>query len=146
VEVSRAFYLGFRDFHNCADFQRDPKDNTKTKDRLEYYLWLAKIAEKGKISSIFFADSYGNHEIYAGNADAQFKGGSHVAKLEPTLLVSAMATVTKSLGFGITGSTSYIRKSMGPVESTGNLIVNCSSLYSSTQLVNFRPYHQRQSG
>jgi len=94
---------------------RDPKDNTKEKDRLEYYLWLAKIAEKGKISSIFFADSYGNHEVYEGNADAQFKGGSHVAKLEPTLLVAAMATVTKSLGFGITGSTSYIRKPQRPV-------------------------------
>ena len=36
---------------------RDLKDNTKEKDRLEYYLWLAKIAEKGKISCIFFADS-----------------------------------------------------------------------------------------
>lgn len=95
--------------HFASDIHRDPKDNTKTKDRLEYYLWLAKIAEKGKISSIFFADSYGGHEIYAGNADAQYKGGSHVAKLEPTMLISAMATVTKSLGFGITGSTSYIR-------------------------------------
>ncbi|KAE9372766.1 bacterial luciferase-like protein [Stipitochalara longipes BDJ] len=75
---------------NAIGQWKDLKDNTKEKDRLEYYLWLAKIAEKGKISSIFFADSYGNHEVNEGNADAQFKGRSH------------------SLGFGITGSTSYI--------------------------------------
>ena len=37
---------------------RDPKDNTSLKDKLEYYIWLAKLAEKGKITSIFFADTY----------------------------------------------------------------------------------------
>lgn len=77
-------------------------------------MWLAKLAEKGKISSIFFADSYGTHEIYAGTADAQYKGGSHVAKLDPTILISAMATVSESVGFGITGSTSHIRKAAIP--------------------------------
>lgn len=94
---------------NQLYFTRDPKDNSRTKDRLSYYLWLAKIAEKGKISSIFFADSYGNHEIYEGKPDAQYKGGSHVAKLDPTVLISAMAVVTDSVGFGITGSTTHIR-------------------------------------
>jgi hypothetical protein len=37
---------------------KDPKDNSRTKDSLEYYLWLAKLAEKGKLTSIFFADTY----------------------------------------------------------------------------------------
>lgn len=36
----------------------DPKDNSRSKDTLEYYLWLAKLAERGKITSIFFADTY----------------------------------------------------------------------------------------
>jgi hypothetical protein len=39
---------------NC----RDPKDNSRNKDRLDYYTWLAKLAEKGKIFCIFFADAY----------------------------------------------------------------------------------------
>jgi alkanesulfonate monooxygenase SsuD/methylene tetrahydromethanopterin reductase-like flavin-dependent oxidoreductase (luciferase family) len=77
---------------------------------LEYYIWLAKLAEKGKITSIFFADSYGVHQTYQDSADATFKGGSQVAVLDPLVLVSAMAAVTKSISFGITGSTSYIRK------------------------------------
>jgi len=33
-----------------------------------------------------------------------------VAKLDPTIMISAMAAVTESVGFGITGSTSHIRK------------------------------------
>jgi hypothetical protein len=37
---------------------RDPKDNSRIKDKLDYYIWLAKLAEKGKITSIFFADTY----------------------------------------------------------------------------------------
>ena len=91
-----------------TEFVRDPNGIDKTKDTLDYWLWLAQIAEKGKISSIFFADSPGSHEIYRGSKDAQYKGGSHVAKLEPTTVISAMATVSKSVGFGITGSTSFI--------------------------------------
>lgn len=37
---------------------RSPSDNGKTKDRLKYYMDMAKLAEKGKISCIFFADWY----------------------------------------------------------------------------------------
>ncbi len=71
---------------------------------------MAKLAEKGKITSLFFADVYGNQETYGGNADAAFLGGSHVAHLDPVVIVSAMAQVTKSLSFGITGNTSYLSK------------------------------------
>ncbi|PMD55177.1 xenobiotic compound monooxygenase, DszA family [Hyaloscypha bicolor E] len=88
--------------------QRDPNDNSRGKDRLGYYTWLAKIAEKGKISSLFFADVYSPHEVYGGNGDASYRGGSQIGRMDPTILVSAMAAVTKNLCFGITGSTSYI--------------------------------------
>jgi alkanesulfonate monooxygenase SsuD/methylene tetrahydromethanopterin reductase-like flavin-dependent oxidoreductase (luciferase family) len=95
---------------NAENSCRDPKDNSRDKDRLGYYTWLAKIAEKGKISSLFFADVYSPHEVYGGNGDASYRGGSQIARLDPTILVSAMAQVTTSLCFGITGSTSYIRE------------------------------------
>ncbi|RDW88309.1 bacterial luciferase-like protein [Coleophoma cylindrospora] len=47
-------------------------------------------------------------ETYQGKFDAAYRGGSMVAQLEPTIFISAMAAVTKSVSFGITGSTSYI--------------------------------------
>ncbi|KAH8670124.1 HK97 family phage prohead protease [Tricladium varicosporioides] len=94
--------------HMAAGLWKDPDDNSRFKDRLEYYIWLAKLADKGKITSIFFADSYGVHQTLNNSADAIFRGGSQVANLDPVVLVSAMAAVTKSVAFGITGSTSYI--------------------------------------
>jgi alkanesulfonate monooxygenase SsuD/methylene tetrahydromethanopterin reductase-like flavin-dependent oxidoreductase (luciferase family) len=45
---------------------------------------------------------------YQGKIDALMKGGSMVGYLDPVTLISAMAAVTKSVAFGITGSTSYI--------------------------------------
>jgi hypothetical protein len=53
----------FRDHLFIVDNgNRIPEDNSKNKDSLEYYLWLAKLAEKGKIARIFFADTYGVHD------------------------------------------------------------------------------------
>lgn len=89
---------------------RNSDDISRFKDRLEYYQWLAKLAEKGKIISIFFADIYGGHDVYGGNMDALFKAGANCGVIDPVTIVSAMAAVTKSVSFGITGSTSYIGK------------------------------------
>jgi len=85
-----------------------PNDNQKTKDSIEYYTWLAKLAEKGKITGIFFADVYGIDDHFPGQMEAQFRSGSNCAQLDPIVWVSAMAAVTKNVCFGITGSTSYI--------------------------------------
>jgi hypothetical protein len=70
---------------------RSPTDNSRQKDRLDYWIWLAKLAEKGKITSVFIADSYAGHNIYGGSADASYRGGSHIGKLDPLMTVSAMA-------------------------------------------------------
>lgn len=82
------------------------------KDSLEYYIWLAKLAEKGKITGIFFADVYGVDDTFPGQMDVQFKAGANCAQMDPVVFVTAMASVTKSLCFGITGSTSYINVSV----------------------------------
>jgi alkanesulfonate monooxygenase SsuD/methylene tetrahydromethanopterin reductase-like flavin-dependent oxidoreductase (luciferase family) len=89
---------------------RNPESLSRHKDRLDYYVWLAKTAEKGKISSIFFADIYGTYETYGGSADATFRGGSWVAMMDPVVLIGAMAQATESISFAVTGSTSYLSK------------------------------------
>jgi alkanesulfonate monooxygenase SsuD/methylene tetrahydromethanopterin reductase-like flavin-dependent oxidoreductase (luciferase family) len=66
------------------------------------------LAEKGKITSIFFADTYAGHETYGNDMAATFKGGSQVAQMDSVVFISAMAAVTDSVAFGVTGSTSYI--------------------------------------
>lgn len=87
---------------------RNPGDTQNQKASLDYYIWLAKLAEKGKISGIFFADVYGVDDAYPGQMAEQFRSGGNCAQLDPLIYISAMASVTKSLCFGVTASTSYI--------------------------------------
>jgi hypothetical protein len=122
---------------------RDPEDNSRDKDRLEYYIWLAKLADKGKIASIFFADGYGLMQTYEGKPDATFRGGSMVAYLDPVVLISAMAAVSKSVAFGITSSTSYT--CIFSKSSRSIMLIDLSSFYSSKNLVNFGPCYERQN-
>lgn len=82
--------------HECAGQWSRPGDNSCTKDTLEYYVNMAKLAEKAKITSIFFADTYAGHEVYGGNMDAVFRAGVQVAQLDPIAIVSAMAVSSKT--------------------------------------------------
>ncbi|KAH6664853.1 luciferase-like domain-containing protein [Halenospora varia] len=87
---------------------KNPLDKSSTKDRAQYYISLAKLAEKGKITSIFFTDGYGEHEVFEQSAAADFMGGGHVGKLDPVVFVAPMALATKSVGIVVTGSSSYL--------------------------------------
>ncbi|KAK9418789.1 putative Luciferase-like domain-containing protein [Seiridium unicorne] len=87
--------------HECAGQWSRPGDNSKTKDSLNYYINMAKLGEEAGITAIFFADTYAGHDVYGGNMDAVFRAGVQVAQLDPL-------AVTKSISFGVTGSTSYI--------------------------------------
>lgn len=78
-------------FPRFSQMYSAPGDNSRTKDRLKYYTDLAKLAEKHKISCIFFADSYAGHDIYGGNMDAVLRAGTQVAQLDPLVIISAMA-------------------------------------------------------
>lgn len=77
--------------HECAGQWSRPGDNSNTKDSLDYYINMAKLAEEAKITSIFFADTYAGHDVYGGNMDAVFRAGVQVAQLDPLVIISAMA-------------------------------------------------------
>lgn len=53
-------------------------------------------------------------ETYQSSFDASYRGGSTVAQLDPIVFISAMASVTNSVSFAVTGSTSYIPVSLCP--------------------------------
>ncbi|MEV2223880.1 LLM class flavin-dependent oxidoreductase [Nocardia vinacea] len=74
--------------------ESDPYSNTK----IEHYVNLARIAERGKLDSIFFADS----PVLFGDTGRRPSG-----KLEPTVLLTAIAVQTSRIGLIATASTSY---------------------------------------
>src|SRR4051812_45809239 len=63
-----------------------------------HYQNLARIAERGKLDSVFLADS----PVQQGDP-----GRRPTGKLEPTLLLTALAGVTRHIGLIATASTSY---------------------------------------
>ena len=84
-----------------------PHDRSTEFNTLAYWQEIACILERGKFDALFIADSLGIHDIYAGNADAALRSAVQAPKHDPAMLVSALASVTEHLGFGITSSTSY---------------------------------------
>ncbi|KAF1847902.1 putative dibenzothiophene desulfurization enzyme A [Cucurbitaria berberidis CBS 394.84] len=87
---------------------RRPDDRSKDKRRdLTYWTNLAQILERGDITALFLADTYGQHDVYKGNAEPTFRTACQYPMGDPSIPVTAMAAVTKNLSFAITTSTSY---------------------------------------
>ncbi|KAI5475338.1 hypothetical protein MNV49_001607 [Pseudohyphozyma bogoriensis] len=76
-------------------------------DTLTYWIESAKLLERGKFHGIFIADSYGFNDTYEKSLAAPLRAGFQIPKLDPLLVVSAMASVTTNLAFGVTSSTTY---------------------------------------
>lgn len=85
---------------------KHPDDKSANKD-LNYWINLAKLLEDGKFNAIFLADVLGGYDVYNGprNLVAAQTSGAQWPVLDPAVLVSAMASVTKNLAFGVTFST-----------------------------------------
>ncbi|ONH64715.1 Dimethyl-sulfide monooxygenase [Cyberlindnera fabianii] len=84
-----------------------PGDISTEYNTLSYWTDLAKKAEAAKLNAIFIADVLGPYDVYNGpkNYDYVAKAGTQFPGIDPAIPISAMASVTKSLGFGITFST-----------------------------------------
>ncbi|KAK6063557.1 C6 transcription factor [Seiridium cupressi] len=92
----KRFFLNFFD-HGCKGSHIGDGDKGTSKDTLEYWVNLARLAEKGKISFIFLADSYNTHDVYGDSTDAMLRAGAHTATLDPFTIVAAMAALEQKL-------------------------------------------------
>lgn len=86
---------------------RHPQEQSHRYTDIQYWIELAQLLEKGHFDCLFIADALGLLDTYNGNADASLSKGIQSPLIDPLLLVSAMATTTQRLGFGITVSTTY---------------------------------------
>ncbi|KGJ77459.1 5,10-methylene tetrahydromethanopterin reductase [Cryobacterium roopkundense] len=93
--------------HQSAGLWRHPDDQGWRYKDLRYWTDLAKLLEAGTFDGIFIADVLGTYDVYGGSNEAAIRHGAQVPVGDPILLVSAMASVTENLGFGITAGTSY---------------------------------------
>ena len=85
--------------HGLWAHSRDQSHRYKT---LDYWTSLAATLERGLFDGIFLADILGVYDDYQGSADLTLRESIQLPVNDPLLLVSAMAAVTRNLGFGIT--------------------------------------------
>lgn len=79
-----------------------PRDTSMNYTRLDYWTSLAATLERGLFDGIFLADILGTYDVYGGNVDLTLRESIQLPVNDPILLISAMAAVTRHLGFGVT--------------------------------------------
>lgn len=84
-----------------------PRDRSSDYRRLSHWTGLAQLLERGLFDGLFLADIVGVYDVYGGNVDLTLKESIQLPVNDPLLLVSAMAGVTRHLGFGLTANLSY---------------------------------------
>lgn len=79
-----------------------PRDRSVEYNTIDYWTSLARTLERGLFDGIFIADILGVYDVYQRSVDLTLKESIQLPVNDPLLLVSAMAAVTRNLGFGIT--------------------------------------------
>lgn len=92
--------------HTTTGLWRHPLSQAHRYKELSFWLEQARTLEEFGFDSLFIADSLGVVDVYKGSADQALREGLQTPSTDPTLLIAAMAAVTRNLAFGVTVATS----------------------------------------
>lgn len=84
-----------------------PRDTSTQYKTLDYWTDLARLLERGLFDGLFLADIVGVYDVYQDSADLTLRESIQLPVNDPLLTVSAMAAVTRHLGFGVTVNLTY---------------------------------------
>lgn len=90
--------------HQSPGMWRVSGDSSVRYTDLEHWLDIARLLEKGCFDGLFLADVVGTYDVYGGNRNASVRAATQFPVNDPMLLIPAMASVTKHLGFGFTSA------------------------------------------
>ena len=82
------------------------RDDTRQLEytRLDPWVELAQLLERGRFDALFLADVIGAYDTYRGGRDTAVVEGMQIPVNDPMLLIPAMAYATQHLGFAFTSS------------------------------------------
>ncbi|QUS36358.1 LLM class flavin-dependent oxidoreductase [Falsirhodobacter algicola] len=84
-----------------------PDDQSTRMNDIRYWTEHAQRLERGLFDGIFFADILGVYDVFGGGPGDALRGGVQVPANDPSLIIPAMAAVTRHLGFGVTCNLTY---------------------------------------
>jgi FMN-dependent oxidoreductase (nitrilotriacetate monooxygenase family) len=93
--------------HQSPGLWRHPEDQSRRYNDLGYWTSLARTLEDGLFDGIFLADVLGVYDLYGASSESALRSGAQIPVTDPLPLISAMATVTDHLGFGLTTGTAF---------------------------------------
>ncbi|KAG6367795.1 hypothetical protein INS49_001990 [Diaporthe citri] len=93
--------------HQSPGLWRHPEDQSWRFTDVDHWVELAKMLEEAKFHGIFVADVLGGYDVYKQSLDPAVISGAQWPVNEPLSVISAMAAATRSIGFGVTVSTTY---------------------------------------
>mgnify|MGYP001806304104 CR=1 FL=1 len=93
--------------HTWAGLWAHPRDSALTYTSLDYWISLARIAERGLFDGVFLADVLGTYDVYGQSPEAALVSAAQTPSLDPTLVVPSMAMATRHIGFGVTANLTY---------------------------------------
>ncbi len=93
--------------HAWAGLWAHPRDTAADYNTLDYWVNLARTAERGLFDGIFIADVFGVYDVYAGSPEAALVSAAQTPDIDPTLVVPSMAQATRHIGFGVTANLTY---------------------------------------
>ncbi len=82
------------------------RDDTRQRDyrRIEPWIELARLLERGGFDALFLADVIGAYDLYRGGPETAIREAVQIPANDPAPLIPAMATATEHLGFAFTSS------------------------------------------
>lgn len=101
--------IAFMQAQNCSNYVGSWRDPSTMTDFLSpaYYQRVARTLEDARFDMAFFDDRLAMPDIYGSSPDLALEHGIRAVKMDPTVVLMAMAAATTHLGLGATASTTY---------------------------------------
>lgn len=93
--------------HQAAGTWRHPSSQAWKYNDIDYWTNLAMELERGCFDTLFIADVVGVYDVYRQSAEMALRDAAQVPVNDPFASISAMAAVTKHVGFGVTAAVTF---------------------------------------
>lgn len=65
---------------------KNPKDESAKKRKLDYWINLAKLLDRGGINALFLADTYGGYDTFGNSLDDCIRRAAQWPMTDPTIV------------------------------------------------------------
>jgi alkanesulfonate monooxygenase len=88
--------------HQSQGLWRHPRDRSAEYWRMDHWVELARLLERGKFDALFLADVVGVYDVYGGSPETALREAVQVPTNDPLLVIPPMAQATEHLAFAVT--------------------------------------------